>query len=216
MVDLEKKKFLSIGEVSELLGVHIQTLRNWDKSGRLKPDTVTPGGTRRYNLETVLKLSGKEIFKDADRRLTIVYARVNSHEEKEVLDSQVKEMELYCTEHHFTFETISDIGSGLDYYKRGLSKMINLIMDNEVKRLVLPNNNTLLTFGSELIFSICEHKGVEVVILNKGAMQEENGDEYSKDIQEVIQKLTAKLATKTSEKAKEVRQDLDNVYNKLD
>ena len=47
-------------------------------------------------------------------------------------------------------------------------------------------------------------------------LQEENGDEYSKDIQEVIQKLTAKLATKTSEKAKEVRQDLDNVYNKLD
>ncbi|MDY5721260.1 MAG: IS607 family transposase, partial [Succinivibrio sp.] len=76
--------------------------------------------------------------------------------------------------------------------------------------------NTLLTFGSELIFSICEHKGVEVVILNKGAMQEVNGDVYSKDIQEVIQKLTAKLATKTTEIAKEVREDLENVYNKLD
>ncbi|EGO2369752.1 TPA: MerR family DNA-binding transcriptional regulator, partial [Campylobacter jejuni] len=31
-------KLLSIGQASKALGVTIQTLRNWDKKGLLKPD----------------------------------------------------------------------------------------------------------------------------------------------------------------------------------
>ena len=34
-------KLIAIGQASKLLGVSIQTLRNWDKQGLLKPDTKT-------------------------------------------------------------------------------------------------------------------------------------------------------------------------------
>ncbi|EAK3933415.1 MerR family DNA-binding transcriptional regulator, partial [Campylobacter coli] len=47
------KQLLPIGQASKLLGVSIQTLRNWDKQGLLKPDEITRGGSRRYKLESL-------------------------------------------------------------------------------------------------------------------------------------------------------------------
>ena len=43
-------KIISIGQAAQILGVHVQTLRNWEKSGKLKPDSISPGGTRRYTV----------------------------------------------------------------------------------------------------------------------------------------------------------------------
>ena len=56
----------------------------------------------------------------------------------------------------------------MNYYKKGLTKLIDLILDNQVQRLVLTHKDRLLRFGAELIFSICEAKNVEVIIINQG------------------------------------------------
>ena len=48
-------KLLSIGQASKALGVTIQTLRNWDKKGLLKPDDMTKGGERK-NIKKIIKL----------------------------------------------------------------------------------------------------------------------------------------------------------------
>ena len=54
-------KIVSIGQAAKLLGVHVQTMRNWEKSGKLKPDSISPSGTRRYNLDRIVAISGKEV-----------------------------------------------------------------------------------------------------------------------------------------------------------
>ncbi|MGN0928814.1 MAG: MerR family DNA-binding transcriptional regulator, partial [Succinivibrio sp.] len=54
-------KIISIGRAAKLLGVHVQTMRNWEKSGKLKPDSISPSGTRRYNLDRIVAISGKEV-----------------------------------------------------------------------------------------------------------------------------------------------------------
>ena len=62
MVDVKSmSKIISIGQAAKLLGVHVQTMRNWEKSGKLKPDSISPGGTRRYNLDRIVAISGKEV-----------------------------------------------------------------------------------------------------------------------------------------------------------
>jgi len=38
----------NIKEAAKILGVHPQTLRGWDKKGKLKPAFRTVGGERRY------------------------------------------------------------------------------------------------------------------------------------------------------------------------
>lgn len=78
-------KLLSIGQASQLLGVTIQTLRNWDKKGLLKPDELTKGGDRRYKLETLKAINHNIVFNRDDLK-TIAYARVSSHDQKDDLE----------------------------------------------------------------------------------------------------------------------------------
>lgn len=57
MSDKEKpKEYLRVSEASKLLGVHANTLRNWDKQGVLKPVRVGVRKERRYRREDILKL----------------------------------------------------------------------------------------------------------------------------------------------------------------
>lgn len=65
-------KLIAIGQASKLLGVTIQTLRNWDKQGLLKPDEITKGGSRRYKLESIKRIN-KNIKFNADNLKTITY-----------------------------------------------------------------------------------------------------------------------------------------------
>lgn len=119
-------KLLSIGQASKALGVTIQTLRNWDKKGLLKPDDMTKGGERRYKLET-LKAINKNLVFNKDSLKTIAYARVSSHDQKDDLIRQVQVLELYCSKQGFNYEVIQDLGSGMNYYKKGLTKLLNQI-----------------------------------------------------------------------------------------
>ena len=202
-------KIISIGQAAKLLGVHVQTLRNWEKSGKLKPDSISPGGTRRYNSDTIMRISGKELPQiEKDDRLTIAYARVSSQDQKEDLKRQAQVLELYCAEHGYRYELITDLGSGMNYYKKGLTSLINRILGDGVKRLVLTHKDRLLRFGAELIFSICEAKGVEVVIINKGEDQASFEEDLAKDVLEIITVFSARLYGSRSGKNRKIIEKL--------
>ena len=52
----ELPKLLTIRQAAEILNVHIETLRRWDKSGKLKAIRVNDRGDRRYKPEDLEKL----------------------------------------------------------------------------------------------------------------------------------------------------------------
>ncbi len=202
-------KIISIGQAAKLLGVHVQTLRNWEKSGKLKPDSISPGGTRRYNSDTIMRISGKELPQiEKDDRVTIAYARVSSQDQKEELKRQTQVLELYCAEHGYKYELITDLGSGMNYYKKGLTALISRILDDGVKRLVLTHKDRLLRFGAELIFSICEAKGVEVVIINRGEEEASFEEDLAKDVLEIITVFSARLYGSRSGKNRKIIEKL--------
>jgi len=202
-------KIISIGQAAKLLGVHVQTLRNWEKSGKLKPDSISPGGTRRYNSDTIMRISGKELPQiEKDDRVTIAYARVSSQDQKEELKRQAQVLELYCAEHGYKYELITDLGSGMNYYKKGLTTLISRILDDGVKRLVLTHKDRLLRFGAELIFSICEAKGVEVVIINRGEEEASFEEDLAKDVLEIITVFSARLYGSRSGKNRKIIEKL--------
>ena len=202
-------KIISIGQAAKMLGVHVQTLRNWEKSGKLKPDSISPGGTRRYNSDTIMRISGKELIKiEKDDRVTIAYARVSSQDQKEDLKRQAQVLELYCAEHGYRYELITDLGSGMNYYKKGLTSLINRILGDGVKRLVLTHKDRLLRFRAELIFSICEAKGVEVVIINKGEDKASFEEDLAKDVLEIITVFSARLYGSRSGKNRKIIEKL--------
>ncbi|HKY99557.1 MAG TPA: IS607 family transposase, partial [Rhabdochlamydiaceae bacterium] len=100
--------------------------------------------------------------------------------------------ESFCAANGWTYEIIQDLGSGLNYQKRGLRKLIQSICSSKIDRLILTNKDSLLRFGAELIFSLCEQFGIEVVIINKN----ENSsfeDDLVQDVLEIITVFSARL-----------------------
>lgn len=203
-------KLVNISEAAQILGVTTTTLRNWDKKGLLKPDELTKGKARRYRIESLRNVNRNIIFTKDDLK-TIAYARVSSHDQKEDLNRQVQLLELYCSKHGYKYEVIQDIGSGMNYYKKGLTKLIDLILDNQVQRLILTHKDRLLRFGAELVFSICEAKNVEVIIINQGDEAPSFEEELAKDVLEIITVFSARLYGSRSKKNKKLINDLEKV-----
>ena len=203
-------KLVNISEAARILGVTTTTLRNWDKKGLLKPDELTKGKARRYRVESLRNINRNIIFTKDDLK-TIAYARVSSHDQKQDLNRQVQLLELYCSKHGYKYEVIQDIGSGMNYYKKGLTRLIDLILDNQVQRLILTHKDRLLRFGAELVFSICEAKNVEVIIINQGEEPPSFEEELAKDVLEIITVFSARLYGSRSKKNKKLISDLEKV-----
>ena len=115
---------------------------------------------------------------------------------------------MYCSSHGFKYELITDLGSGMNYYKKGLTSLINRILNNEVKRLVITHKDRLLRFGAELIFSICEAKGVEEIIINSGEEKCSFEEDLAKDVLEIITVFSARLYGSRSKKNKKLIENL--------
>lgn len=199
-------KFITIGQAANLLGVSSQTLRRWEKRGKGLPCQRTKGKQRRYDISQFQKQGSMQNQKE----LTLAYARVSSHDQKEDLHRQEKMLEMFCISNGWNFEILSDLGSGMNYHKKGLKKLIQKILNQEILRLVLTHKDRLLRFGSELIFSICEEKNIEVVLINQG--QESSFEEdLAKDVLEIITVFSARLYGSRSRKNKKLIEDLSKV-----
>ena len=103
----------------------------------------------------------------------------------------------------------------MNYYKKGLTNLINQILNNDVKRLVITHKDRLLRFGAELIFSICEakEKEVEVVIINKGQEKAGFEEDLAKDVLEIITVFSARLHGSRSKKNKKLIDNLSKAVN---
>jgi putative resolvase len=203
------ERIVSISEAAEVLGVSITTLRRWEAAGKLVAEH-TAGGHRRYDLAKLRP----ELFRAADqgKRKTIAYARASSPDQKDDLERQQQLLQRYCTQQGWTFDVVADLGSGVNYHKKGLKRLVSDMLDGQVGRLVITHKDRLLRFGAELVFAICEAKNVEVVILNQG---EDTGfeEDLAKDVQEIVTVFGARLYGNRSRRHQKL---LDRVKQAVD
>jgi len=188
-------KLVPIGAAAKTPGVSVRTLRRWEASGRLVP-ARSASGQRRYDLAALLP---EQLHGASSPRATLAYARVSSHEQKGDLERQKQVLELYCASQGWIFEVVADLGSGMNYHKRGLKKLLDAILAGGVGRIVLTHKDRLLRFGAELVFALCEAKQVEVVIINQG---EESSfeEELALDVLEIVTVFSARLYGSRSHK----------------
>jgi predicted site-specific integrase-resolvase len=198
-----EKRLVKIGEAAALLGVAVQTLRKWEATGELIPARKTAGGTRYYAVADLLGLG------DADAP-TVCYARVSSHDQKEDLERQHAMLEAYCAAKGWRAEVIKDLGSGMNYNKAGLKRLLEMILRKQMRRLVITHKDRLLRFGSELVFALCALQQIEIVIIHKGE-QPSFEEELSKDVLEIITVFSARLYGSRSHKNKKLIEELKKV-----
>lgn len=201
---------LSIGKFAKSLGVSIQTLRNWDKEGKLKPTYVTENGYRYYSEDLLNKFRNiKNVNKI--KKKNILYARVSTKSQKDDLDRQVDNLKQYAYSKGYSFEIITDIGSGINYKKEGLLKMINLVECGEVDRIIVLYKDRLIRFGYDLIEYICKLNDTKIEIVDNSTISKEQ--ELTEDLIQIITVFANKLygakSKKTINLIKSVKENAD-------
>lgn len=192
--------FLSIGAAALLLGVSVVTLRRWEKSSQLIPSHRTLGGHRRYDKHMLTERFFP--LQQANPNVpALAYARVSSRDQVADLATQKEKLEAYCRQHFAAHEIICDLGSGLNYKKPGLVRLLQLIHQGRISHLVVNHKDRLLRFGSEIIFSLCKAKGIGVTILEE-APNKSFEIELSNDVIELMTVFSARLYGRRSHKNK--------------
>jgi predicted site-specific integrase-resolvase len=107
---------------------------------------------------------------------------------------------------------LQDLGSGLNYHKKGLRKLLQRITSNEVERLVITHKDRLLRFGAELVFALCEEFQTEVIIVNKSE-DTSYEDELTQDVLEIITVFSARLYGLRSHKNKKLIERMKEATN---
>ncbi len=109
------------------------------------------------------------------------------------MQRQVEDLENYCESQKIeNIETLKDIGSGINYKKNGLKKLLKGIILGRVKRIVVAYSDRLLRFGSELIQQICKLRNIEIVTLYE--MSEKSFEEsLSQDVITILTVFCAKI-----------------------
>ena len=203
-------KYYSINEFSKILGVSAQTLRNWDNNGKLHPHHTSSNGYRYYSHEQLNQIMN--ITPTLDKKV-IGYCRVSSHKQKDDLERQIENMRMYLLSQGKPFEIISDIGSGINYKKKGLKQLLKLITQNKVEKVVVLYKDRLLRFGFELVEYIASIYNCEIEIVDTTKKSEQQ--ELVEDLVQIITvfscKLQGKRANKTRKMVKElIEDDKDN------
>jgi putative resolvase len=190
---------VSIKKAADHLGVSQETLRRWEREGKIIVER-TPQGHRRFDLSKLSHCPKKQLIQS---KKTIVYARVSSHDQKADLIRQINVLESFCASHGWEYEILQDLGSGLNYGKKGLKKLIKEICLGGLERLVITHKDRLLRFGAELIFALCEQFGTEVVIIN-ASLENNFEDDLVQDVLEIITVFSARLYGARSRKNKKL------------
>lgn len=105
----------------------------------------------------------------------------------------MKRQETYMKNKYPTYEIISDIGSGINFNRKGLNKIIDMGIKGEIEILVVAYKDRLTRFGYELIEKIIkEYSNGEIKIENKKE-EETPMDKITKDITAIMNVYVAKM-----------------------
>jgi putative resolvase len=199
------KGYLKGKEASDKLGIHQRTLYQWEMKGWIKT-LRTPGGTRYYDVDGYLKNKECEKEKDTkkveecmetelkeldnkEEKLNICYVRVSTHGQKSELDNQRKFMEKMFPK----YEMIEDIGSGINFNRKGLRKIIDLAIEGKVNMVVVANRDRLTRFGFDFIKDLIEkYSNGRVVVLNEKEVIEPE-IELARDVLQIMNVFVAKM-----------------------
>lgn len=197
-------KYYTIHEFSQMVGKTPQTLRNWERRGVLFPHHKGMNGYRYYSDEQLHQVLGIRQVK----RIVIGYCRVSSPKQKDDLERQIGNVTTYLTAQGNPFEIISDVGSGINYSKKGLQDLIRRIERNEVSKVVVLYKDRLLRFGIELLEYVATLHGTGIEVIDNTEKTEEQ--ELVEDLIQIVTVFSCRLQGKRANKARKMIKELSS------
>ena len=175
-------------EFGKLIGKSVNTLQKWDRKGLLKAYRSLTN-RRYYTHEQYLRYRG---FISSEQGKTIAYARVSAPAQKRDLVMQKEALRAYCLDHAIKVDQwVEDVGSALNYKRKGFNQVIQDIELGHVKRLIIGYEDRLVRFGYDWFESFCERHGTEIVVTNGESFSPEQ--ELVKDLLAIVTVFSARL-----------------------
>lgn len=175
--------------------------------GNLFQPIFQEGGTRYYSVNQI------KCFENTENKskMVIGYCRVSTPSQKNDLETQISNVKAYMYAKGYNFEIISDVGSGINYKKKGLQELIKKINNQEVSRIIILYKDRLVGFGYELIEYLCELNNVSIEVIDNTELSKEQ--ELTDDLIQIITVFANRLYGQRSKKTKRLIDEVRNNDN---
>ena len=176
-------------DFAELLGVSVKTLQRWDRDGIIKANR-TPTDRRYYTYDQYLQFKG--IQTENDIRDTVIYARVSTRNQKDDLQNQVEFLKQFCNAKGIIVnQCVEDFGSGLNYNRKKWNRLLDEVMANKIKTIVISNKDRFIRFGYNWFEKFCEKFNTKIIIVNNETLSP--NEELVQDIISILRVFSCRL-----------------------
>ena len=187
-------KYLGKKQTLEILGISGMTLLKLEKENKIEV-IKTIGGHRKYNVQKYIDDNKKESEPIKDnkkintKKINICYIRVSTIGQKSDLEHQKE----YMMKKYKNYEVIEDIGSGINFNRKGLRKIIKLGIEGKINKLVVAYKDRLTRFGFELIEDLLKEYSNSEIIIENEKEEKEPKEELVDDVLQILNVYTAKM-----------------------
>ena len=152
-------------DFAELLGISVKTLQRWDREGILKANR-TPTDRRYYTYDQYLQFKGINI--ENDKRQAVIYARGI------IVD-----------------QCIEEYGSGLNYNRKKWNKLLDEVMEQKVKTIIITHKDRFIRFGYDWFEKFCMKFNTTIVVVNNEELSPQ--EELVQDIVSILHVFSCRL-----------------------
>lgn len=185
------KDFLKPSEVAKILGMHKITILRYIKTGKLKAIR-----TKTNRLLIPKKELDKLLSQENSPKRVVIYCRVSTQKQKKYLENQIELCKQFATAQGlFIDEIITDIASSFNFKRKGLVKLIQLLLNNEVSDIIIYSKDRLSRLSFDLFQNITDLLGVKIHIIDKSDSlhSEEQIKDYTEELISFIHYITSKI-----------------------
>lgn len=176
-----------INEFAKRVGRSVQTVRRWEKEGKLVAKRL-PSGHRYFDESDVRAL----LSIGPEKKDTVVYCRVSSSGQKEDLASQVLAMEEYCRGAGISVDVwMQEIGRGMNFKRKHFLHLVDRIQRGEIQKLLIAHKDRLMRFGFDLFNHIAKENGCEIVVMNQESHSPQQ--EMVEDLMAIVHTFSCRL-----------------------
>ena len=198
-------------DFAELLGVSVKTLQRWDREGILKANR-TPTDRRYYTYDQYLQFKGINI--EHDKRKVVINARVPTKNQRDDLQDQTAFLRQFCNARGMIVDQcIEDYGSGLNYNRRKWNGLLDEVMEQKVKTIVITHKDRFIRFGYDWFERFCMKFHTTILVVNNEELSPQ--EELVQDIISILHVFSCRLYglrkyKKQIEKDEEIAEELQD------
>jgi predicted site-specific integrase-resolvase len=163
---------------AEVLGLCQNTLRKYADAGKIEV-IVNASGQRRYNIDSFTGAQGATA--------TVCYCRISSVKQKDDLVRQIE----FMREKFPNAEIVHDIGSGLNFKRKGLRSILERAMSGDKLTVVVAHRDRLCRFGLQLVELVIKQNGGELVVLDSSEGSPEK--ELTSDLLSILHVFSCRM-----------------------